>query len=106
MVVSIDVYSVEGTMVTLKTQYTVDGNTLFLKQVFYETVQSWGSQASMNVIEMEAELRDGNIMYIGYLDDGTAYGEAYSAAYNVSVACKGMDVRKLLDIVVEMQFIE
>jgi hypothetical protein len=105
-VISISAYSIDDLMVTLRTQYQIKENILYLTQVFYEDSSSWGSAVSTENIELETELQDGNVMYIGYMDDGTIYGEAYSESYNVSVTCMGMDINELLDIVTEMRFIE
>jgi hypothetical protein len=106
VLVSIDVQSVEGSVVTLWTQYQVKEYTVFLKQLFYVNMLSWSSGVSTDHIECEKELQDGNIMYIGYMNDGTVFGNTYSESYNISVTSKGMDANKLLDIISEMQFLD
>lgn len=104
--ISIDAYSSDGLCATIKTQYQAHDNILFLKQVFYETISSWGTVVSSDTIELAVELQDGNTMYIGYMDDGTAFGNAYSKSYNISVSCKGMDINELLDIIAGLYFLE
>jgi hypothetical protein len=105
VLVSIKVYYVQDLEVTLKSQYQIEENTLYLTQVFYVNHTSWGSAVGTHHIECETELQDGNTMYIGYMDDGTIFGNAYSENYNISVMSTSVDVSELLRITSEMQFI-
>ncbi|HWS30325.1 MAG TPA: hypothetical protein VN512_09485 [Clostridia bacterium] len=102
----IQVYSLEGLEVTLRTQYQIHGNTLYLTQVFYDDAASWGAATSADSMEYEVEMYDGTILYIGYMEDGTVFGCAYSKNYNVDLASAGMDADELRDIAAELRFIE
>jgi hypothetical protein len=106
VLVDTSTYLVDGMMVTLKTQYQINDSVLYLTQVFYNGASTWGSVVGTDAIELVTELQDGNVMYIGYMDDGTVFGNAYSKSYNISVASTDMDARKLFDVVTEMRFIE
>ena len=105
VLVSIEVYYVQDLTVTLRSQYQIEENTLYLTQVFYVNHTSWGSAVGTDHIECETELQDGNMMYIGYMDDGTTFGNAYSENYNISVMSTSIDVSELVRITSEMQFI-
>ena len=106
VLVDISTNLADGIMVMLKTQYQINDSVLYLTQVFYDGVTSWGSVVGTDAIELTTELQDGNVMYIGYMQDGTVYGNAYSKCYNISVTSNDIDARKLSDVVMEMRFIE
>ena len=106
VLVDISTNLADGIMVMLKTQYQINDSVLYLTQVFYDGVTSWGSVVGTDAIELITELQDGNVMYIGYMHDGTVYGNAYSKSYNISVTSNDIDARKLSDVVMEMRFIE
>ncbi|MEL7610367.1 MAG: hypothetical protein AAGU74_12820 [Bacillota bacterium] len=93
-------------MVMLRTEYRVKENTLFLEQAFYAPGAVWGSSKITAQIELETELQDGNAMYIGYMDDGAAFGYAYSRSYNIYILSKGIDINELRDIAAKMRFFE
>ena len=103
--VEIMVDPIPGLMVMLRTQYQVQGNTLFLMQEFYMPRAAWGTSDNPE-IELDTKLQDGNIMYIGRLSDGTPIGYAYCKNYNITIYCMGMDINELRDIAEGMRFFE
>ena len=94
------------TMVMLRTEYQVQGNTLFLEQVFYAPGVVWGTSKNTAQVKFKTELQDGSIMYVGYMDDGSSFGYAYSNRYNIYILSKGIDENLMEKIVTEIRFFE
>lgn len=102
----IRLHAVDDVMVTLRSDYQMEDRHLCLMQTFYEENQSWGAGVSVVGEVIEKKLPDGNTMYFGYMDDGTAFGEAYAQTYDISLTSEILTVEELIEIADSLNFIE
>lgn len=104
---SIQLHVVDGAMVMVRSDYQMGNSHISLSQTFFEENQSWGAGGVGVVGEViKKELQDGNIMYFGYMEDGTSFGESYSKAYNISLGSEHMTVEELMELADSLSFIQ
>lgn len=103
---SIQLHVIDGVMVMVRSKFQMGDRPLSLIQTFFEENQSWGSVVGVADELVEIKLQDGDTMYFGYMEDGTAFGEAYSKLYNISLVSMDISVVELIALANNLSFIE
>lgn len=105
-ITGIQLHVIDDVLVALRSDYQMESRHISLMQTFYEENQSWGAGVGVASEVIEKKLYDGNTMYMGYMQDGTAFGEAYAETYDISLGSEHLTVEELMELADSLNFIK